>query len=144
MLLSITTEYETIYLSNKENVSLEKINLLVSSLKEDLKNWHIERNKYLKENNLNEKRLNDKIEDIQYKLSYDRDNPFLNKMFNDLNVQLKKIYNYHSVRPRPDFLLLDKLEKLGFNKLSNKDVNINIQLKLEEVDIDSKFKVEEH
>lgn len=138
MILVINTEYEKIYLYSKKVIDIKLIQDEIEKIKQEFVDYEIKREKYLKDNNINIKEHQYKLENIHYELQkYGNTNSFVLKRFKDLQKVDQKINEYNSLNKHPKFYLKERIEKLGLEELSlkNSDIVINLSLEKNEIDI---------
>lgn len=138
MILVINTEYENIYLYSKKIIDVKLIQDEIKKIKKEFVDYEIKKEKFLKDNNINLKEHQYKLENIHYELKkYGNKNNFVLKRFQDLQKVDQKIMEYNSLNKHPKFFLKERIERLGLEELSlkNSDVIINLSLEKNEINI---------
>jgi hypothetical protein len=128
MILTITTEYDTIFLVANKPIDIKKIDDIKNNLEKELKIWFLKRERCLKDNNIDLDDLNFKLENLQ--ITQDRDNIFYKKRVAELSRKQDIVNEFHSLNPKPDHVVLDNFLRIGFSILTSDNSNININIRL--------------
>lgn len=134
MILTIKSEYDTIFLVSKKPVDINAIKEIEENLKKDLIEWENNKKEYLLKHNIDESDLKFRLENLS--IIEDKESVFFKKRFIELSAKQAIVDNYTHQRPKPDNVVLDKYLALGFKILdiSSSDIIVNINLNTKDLD----------
>jgi hypothetical protein len=138
MILSIKTEYDTIFLVSHKPIEIEKILSIKEDFKRDMILWNQKKEEYFNTHHINEDLINGQIRNF----SFNGNNSFSDKRFENIVEKHQTLINFYNTNTKPDFLLINRFLAIGFHKLSTSNADINVNILLESQDIKNKLKID--